>query len=249
MEEALENIGQDSLRLRYRFRLKKRFRWFSTGYKYSETVLPINPFHRVPISDYMSEEEIRLYSMDIDTLDLEDRVDEWGEEAIFEEFYQRLLQRVMEHPVTGLNPEIMGEKKEALQMELEWTEIDEEDDEEVLEACRNALGTQAVAQLEESIHEILDEIHLKTNFIMGIVFTDFSFSVIMPGLIIGTNASTVEGNRVMWKSEGTPFLFRAYEMWVESRKLNPWAMWVAGGVVLLIIGVMAVTLIRRTRGG
>jgi len=53
-------------------KLDKRFRWFHTLFTYRETYKDHNPFKRVPISDYLSEEDLALYYINEDTLDIED---------------------------------------------------------------------------------------------------------------------------------------------------------------------------------
>ena len=247
MEAMLQKSGRDSLRLDYRFRVQRRFRWFSTVYRYSETVLPINPFLHVPISDYLSEEEIRLYSSDEDTMDLDDKVDAWGEAAVFEEFYTMLRKRVDHHPISGLSVGLLEQKKESLRNALDWSDIEGVDNEAVMEACRRVLDLTGTEAFEAVFSEILEIIRQKIDFLLGIVLTDFVFKAEMPGLIIGTNASAIEGNRAIWGLEGTPFLFRPFEMRVESRRLNGWALWVSGAFLVIIIVTMAGVLLKRAK--
>jgi hypothetical protein len=47
-----------------------------------------------------------------------------------------------------------------------------------------------------------------------------------------TNAQTVEGSRAEWKISGDDCFMEPYEMRVESRVLNRWALWVTGLLVL-----------------
>ncbi|HEX9934347.1 MAG TPA: hypothetical protein VGB38_04045, partial [bacterium] len=49
-------------------RLDRRFRWFNTFYTYQETIKASNPFISVPISDYLTADELALYYLKEDTL-------------------------------------------------------------------------------------------------------------------------------------------------------------------------------------
>ena len=45
-------------------KVEKRFRWFNTFYRYAETYKQIFPFVRIPVTDYLSEVELKLYLFD-----------------------------------------------------------------------------------------------------------------------------------------------------------------------------------------
>jgi hypothetical protein len=67
----------------------------------------------------------------------------------------------------------------------------------------------------------------------------------MPGLILDTNAPSVENNTVTWELKGRRFFWEDYEMRVESRTVNRWAIWLTGGLLLAAVAGMAFGALRR----
>jgi hypothetical protein len=65
----------DSLKVETDVRLDKRFRWFNTFFKYTETYRACAPFKLVPIHDFLSAEELGLYYQKDDTLKLDKKVE------------------------------------------------------------------------------------------------------------------------------------------------------------------------------
>jgi len=107
--------------------------------------------------------------------------------------------------------------------------------------CENLFQTASVRQLRGQFHRI----QRKIDF-MAEGFTDSNAnSVIMHGLILGTNAKKIEGNQVSWEIKAEEFLIKDYEMWVESRIVNKWTIWVTGIVMVLSSIVLIVPAVRR----
>ena len=65
----------------------------------------------------------------------------------------------------------------------------------------------------------------------------------MPWTVVDSNADSVADNKLVWRPLVTKFLFKEYHMYAESRKLNMWALFVSGVVVLLTVLVW-----RKTEG-
>jgi hypothetical protein len=74
---------------------------------------------------------------------------------------------------------------------------------------------------------------------------DYTNEVSMPGIILNTNARTVEGNTVTWKFDGEVFTLEDYTMVVESRSANTWATYATGGGVIIIIALLLIPRLRR----
>ena len=70
--------------------------------------------------------------------------------------------------------------------------------------------------------------------------------VIMPGIIMDTNAEQVEGNSVIWRVKAKQFLDVDYSMWVESRSVNRWAILLTA---LLIMMPVAWSIFRAVKRG
>ena len=68
---------------------------------------------------------------------------------------------------------------------------------------------------------------------------EYTNAVVMPGLILDTNAGEVKGTTVTWKFSADQFCLRDYDMWVESRVMNVWAVVLTGVLVLGLVGVLS----------
>ncbi len=65
---------------------------------------------------------------------------------------------------------------------------------------------------------------------------DYINSLVMPGLIIETNSSSItESNEAQWNVDWMKYFTDDYEMKVTSRIVNRWAFWASGGFILLLI--------------
>jgi len=65
----------------------------------------------------------------------------------------------------------------------------------------------------------------------------FTNTVVMPGIVLETGAPEVKGSTVSWKFERNRLSLHDYEMRVESRTVNVWAIVVTG---ILVLGLLAV---------
>ncbi|HEX9934229.1 MAG TPA: hypothetical protein VGB38_03445, partial [bacterium] len=93
--------------------------------------------------------------------------------------------------------------------------------------------------------EVAKSIIRKQEFLMALDTESYVNEIIMPGLIFDTNASTVEGNKAVWKFDGKRLFWENYVLRVESRVANPWAIWVTAGLFLAALAVLTVSFIRR----
>jgi hypothetical protein len=71
-------------------------------------------------------------------------------------------------------------------------------------------------------------------------------TVVMPGVIIATNASEVRGTTVVWRFTHEHLALMDYPMHVESRVINLWAIIVTG---LVVLSALAVPAFLRRRAG
>ena len=248
LNEELLPPNDTTLQVIIQVKLDKRFRWFHTLFTYRETYKDYNPFRRVPISDYLSEEDLALFYINDDTLDIENKTDAWSTETIFQELYQALLQGAKDIDDPELTPEQIQSKKESLFNNIMDLDYEEREVDKVLQACEESLKNPSVWKLKPKMTKVTDELKRKQDLMFETHFTDFTNSVIMPGLIIDTNAETIEGNKVTWDIAGRHFLWRDYEMWVESRVVNVWAIGVSVLVFLFMAVLMVMASLWKRRG-
>ena len=103
-----------------------------------------------------------------------------------------------------------------------------------------------VAEIDSKTFQLFDE---KLEFAYGPLWDDYVINISMPGLIIDTNAKNVEGNQVSWGDEDGDeirIFYIGHEIWVESRIVNWWAVYISAAIVLLLL-VSIVASLRRGR--
>jgi hypothetical protein len=241
--------SNDSLKVRVDVRLDGKFRWFNTFFKYTETYKACIPFELVPIHDFLSKEELALYYQKEDTLKLDKKVEQWLARSYFEELFQALLQSARTTPVTGLDTTVLNGRKEEL-----FTAFMAEDDKksnETFNATQTMLFLEkfyrnpGVRKWSATVEKALKSMEKKQEFLVGLDSDSYVNRVVMPGLILDTNAPSVEGGTVEWKMKSSRFYWEDFVMTVESRVVNRWAIWVTAGLLLAMLGALAVSLIKR----
>jgi hypothetical protein len=233
LNAELSAPGDLVLSVRVSVQFQKKFRWFSTLYGYIETYHASNPFTGVPISDYLNDEEMRLYLINEDTLGLKTKAEAWFERSMFEEIFQALVERARESGEAGLTEDMLVSKKEVVFEAVKQKDFEKPDD--ILAAVETATGCRASRKMKVPFMKILEEAQKKSGFLQQVTTDAYTCGVTMPGLIVETNASSVEGNRAEWKFEGKQFLWKDYAMSVESRRIHRWSVALSAGIVLLLL--------------
>jgi hypothetical protein len=231
------------MQLRLSMRLQKKFRWFHTIYRYSEIYHTINPFPEYPVSDYLTPEELQLYYLDEDTLDLDDKVDNWLTESMLQEFLSGLYAAADSLKDTGITKKMIESRKDTLIQVLKSDLSDDELPGQIL-SIFNSSGNES---MKKFVTSIIQEMNRKNEFIFDLT-GNYTNQVIIPGLVLDTNAKTLEGNTITWQFESRHFLFEDYEMWVESRVVNRWAIILTGVIgILLIVSLVLGSLLSRAK--
>jgi hypothetical protein len=243
-------MGKDPLKAAVEVQLQRKFRWFNTFYKYKETYKASTPFKKVPITDYLSPKELALYYIKEDTLKLDKKMEQWLARSFFEEFFTAMIEASDSIPVPGLDTGVLQKSKESLFAAL--MKLDEQKSGEDLfksDKIMRFLGgfyhNSGVAKWSSPIDRAMNVMMKKQEFLMDLDGYSYVNRVVMPGLILDTNAPSVEGGTVEWKLKSNRFYWEDYVMRVESRAVNRWAIWVTAVLLLAILGALAVTLVRK----
>lgn len=253
-----------------RVELHKRFRWFYTFLIYREIYPQWNAMTAVPLQEYFTDEErrnIHLYMTESDTLEmtpedstvLELKFYEWMGKNLFEESFPKLVEAAEQTDVPGLSPEILRSQRDRI-----WetfrdsinSDIENEDlpGDNLLESTRIVLGANSIDQLINANQWLVDTLDsLETQYTESLFEDAFGpeygyndMNVVeMPGLILDTNGEQIEGNRVTWDTGNEQYFVYDYVMWVESRMVNRWAIWVTGGLLVLILAGIVVSFVRQ----
>lgn len=104
---------------------------------------------------------------------------------------------------------------------------------------KNYYITQLYDQHKNSFHKLDRKLELTKLFNDDYTGDNYTNEVIMPGLLINTNANTVEGNKVTWEFGALQYFASNFEMVAESRIVNRWAI-VLSGVIALVLLVLLI---------
>lgn len=258
MNKAVE--GRFGATLQYRVALEKSFQWFFTLYRYEETNLPFAQFTAIPMKDYLSQEEIDWFKTKILSGDLKEgkksvedsliaerigpRAEEWTARNHFEPFFLTFLSGV-----TTLNdPSLTTSAVESLKDSLyrhSARAIETNNFDTLRTIFRHVLKNPAAEKAWQASAPAFEEIKRKLEFEQSIGTHSYVTSVIMPGLITGSNARTIEDNRATWKDFLGMTSYFEYTMWVESRQVNWWAVVVAIVIVFSLMAGLVFSVLRR----
>ncbi len=232
--------------------LTKRFRWFYTLFSFKETYKTFNKLDHIPFTEYFTPEEIKLFYSDDDSSaqakEFEKKLEDWDLHNTFEEFYMRFEKAVHDLKDPNLTVEKIRLYKERIfQFYKEQLYDNTEIGEKTLSEFQKVLGTDIKPKLEQDLDNILKSFKEREDVMGEIGLNEYSSHVLMPGLIIDTNANTVEGNKVSWEIEPKRFLFSDYEMYVESRVVNKWAVVATIALVVFAAGILLLPFVLKKK--
>jgi hypothetical protein len=235
-------------------RLEKRFRWFTTLYRYEETWQKGYQFDRIPVSAYLSPEEIQMLRAGElkgpDSLltegqkrhraDLEKRGEEWFNRNTFEEIFLAFLDGVRTVNDPRLPPDTVLAAKERLYAAATGEfKPPLTPSAPIVAEFAGVLKNPLVPRVLEAARPALEKFDRAVKFMERLQVPGYASGVMMPGIIINTNGSSVEGNTVRWKDIKDNAFYEGYTMWAESSMVNWWAV-VVTAIVLVAIGALLV---------
>jgi hypothetical protein len=227
-------------------RMDRKFRWFNTFYDYRETYSIRSFFADVPVTDFMTRKELDLYYQKEDTLDLKGKADAWFTEGYGRFVVGRLVRMAEGHPLPGLGPErVRAESDSVKSLLFRNMKTLEEDSTALIQLLDSRFRNPRFGEWRIPLDSLQADIQRTWETLMEIGSDSYVCSVAMPGLIMDTNAPTVEGNKAEWKFEGERCQMEPYEMRVESRVVNRWAVWVTGLLVLAAVAVFILGAARK----
>jgi hypothetical protein len=257
MNNALK--GTEGKTLGARVELQRHFQWFFTTYRYGETWPNFNPFRAIPLTDYISPAELDYmirhemnkepFSTKGDSLAMEDatkRFEKWDDQNMFADYFDALLVGVRRLNDPSLTPEYVAGLKDRLFEESEnYFRMKNMDTVTII--LGRVLKSRNVKKAIALNMEAFQRLNEKRAFLEETTTNTYLTSVVMPGLITGTNAPTLEGNKASWKDYVKFGYFEDVTMWVESRVINWWAIIVTGVVIVALVVLFLAAIFRRRR--
>ncbi len=221
-------------------KLEKKFRWFYTYFYYTETYKKTNPFKTIPLDNFFSAKEIDSLNTGLMSRGLSKKVDDVLSKCIVEELMDSISAVAQRNSLYDSN------KLNLLKEKIYAKELDTAD--KLIKEMEIIYGNKSVLVLKPDLERIFKGIENKMEYYMNPSNSvSFTANVVMPGLILNTNASTVEGNKLTWKPESENYVFTDYKITAESRVANTWATLATGITVFVLILILLVPVLRRKR--
>jgi len=231
----LNNEFSDKDKFGVEVNFNKKFRWFYTYLEYKETYKKYFPFNNITLNEYLSADEYKKYKNGDTTKAMKNKIDEFMGKNLFAEFWKILKDSMMVKSFDNINYEFVFSKKEEIEKFLKIDMDKAKDNEMNISGLGKILQIEKVKPLYMLISSIAES--LKQKFVDAVFtdYADYSNKVMMPGIIISTNATSVKGNEAEWNLNQERFCFDNFVMTVESRVTNVWAFIVTAVVVLILL--------------
>ncbi len=248
-ESNLELNNENDTLFHIEAKLEKRFRWFYTYLKYSDTYKAIDRFKLLNQADFLTPEDYMFMDRlpaegdsisKADQLYLEDLTSKINDvlvpRAVFEEHFALFPDFIKKYQLENRWIDTLQKHKEAV-----YTLLLKDD---------NNLGDDAFLTIFDSLqipfpHPQVDEdykigrrpIEARLEFMSYANYGKYFHTIQLPGEVIDTNADSLSGPRAIWKPSVYKFIAKDYTMYAETRKLNLWAVIVS---VLVLIATVYV---------
>lgn len=237
--------------------LDKEFRWFYTDYVFTEKFSSVADYFKVPVTDFMSEEEALYWFSGTPDLyagkptwryyefleDLKEKADRW----VFANMYYKLLSgiadrydMVVEPPVS--KDEFIAQLGDVVKQLASYDTYNLE----YSTACSivsSHFGSDAYSPFiydewkKEGLFEELD------NYFGYLFLFYYGESIVMPGRVIDDGGGIYKDGVVTFKVDAGRFLLKDYEIRVVSRIVNVWAFIVTA----VLASALCVAVIYRRR--
>jgi hypothetical protein len=226
-------------------RFEKKFRWFFTYYDYTEIYKEYNLFNKKPLSAFLTGDEYKKYLEGDTTKILNDRIERYLTENIFNYFLDEMITAVEKLKDPALQSKLLEENRETL-INLGFSDKykDLDDAENILALINEVLKSKNIYKLKDDVKRISDDILQKIT--TSEIRYKFTNEVIMPGIILNTNAVILEGNKVAWNFSSERFHYADFIMTVESRTTNVWTIILSAILSIAIVVLLVLPKFKKT---
>lgn len=243
--------GGDSTKWKLQSRIDKRFRWFFTYYEYSETIPAFGLTRQVlRIDSAFTPAEIEQLRNGTDTL-LNQRFERHQEDNAFEAFIDGVIVQAAALGDPLLAPSRWPEKKAIVLDEFRkatnTSHVDLEKWQpgaELSAIIARTFAAPSALRLRGAIDTLF--VNMMRDFeLENKLDVSYTNEVTMPGLLISTNARSIEGTTVQWDCR--PHRVFDTTMTAESRTVNVWAIVLTAVVCLVLLAGLLLPVLRRRR--
>lgn len=225
--------------------LVKKFRWFFTYYDYKEVYPKYNPTKLVPVSKYLTNEEISMFFGDnpkfppslngSEIKELLDGIDkkkeEWLAREVYEDYYALICKNLKLLKGFEIDSTTFMAHKDTV---IKSIDSSKDPGSQLVGKLDKHFKTDAFSRLEKEESVKLDSKDNIIGLMIKPFFAELSYALMMPGSLVETNSKDINGNVLTWKVDANRFFFTDYTIYAESRVVNLWSFIVSG---LFVIGV------------
>jgi len=231
---------------------EKKFRWFYTYIRYTETIRPINRFTMVSPKDYFTTEDDAFINRlpaegkaiskadSVYLLLLNEKIgDHFANMGIFEETYKALEEVIKKNLTDKKWLDTLMKNKEFIYSRIEKDKDMTDFMGKITDSLKIPLSK---SKATEDFNQLTKDLNARINFMSfardGKYLNEFE----MPWTVVNSNADSVAGNKLYWRPVVNKFVYMDYDMFAESRQLNWWAVIVS----IVILGTTVFALTRKT---
>ena len=238
--------------------LDKEFRWFYTDYVFTEKFSSVADYFKVPVTDFMSEEEALYWFSGTPDLyagkptwryyefleDLKEKADRW----VFANMYYKLLSGIADRYDMVVDPPVSKDEFIA-QLGDVVKQIASYDTYKMEYSTARSIvsshfGSDAYSPFINEDEWKKEELYEELDNYFGYLFLFYyDESIVMPGRVIDDGGGIYKDGVVTFKVDAGRFLLKDYEIRVVSRIVNVWAFIVTA----VLASALCVAVIYRRR--
>jgi len=235
-------------KMKVKYSLEKRFRWFYTYYSYRETYPKIKTGFELPIEKYMTKDEALFWftgkpnmlqgmnGVEIRSYvgGLEDKYNKWFAHNNWNKEYKVLIDnydQINIRPVTKERLELMRDTL--------FNSCDKDLPDFKMEKSLNKyFKTTVFSVLWKGENSPMKKIESELNNRDFIEYfpEEFNYRLIMPGKTTPPGDAVMQGDTILWKLTAYRMVPNDFTIEAQSRKANIWAFILTGLILIIAIG-------------
>ena len=237
--------------------LDKEFRWFYTDYVFTEKFSSVADYFKVPVTDFMSEEEALYWFSGTPDLyagkptwryyefleDLKEKADRW----VFANMYYNILSGIADRYDMVVEPPVSKDEFIAqlgdVVKQLASCDTYKLEYSTARSIVSSHFGSDAYSPFINEDEWKKDEILSTTAAFDYLFLFYYNESIVMPGRVIDDGGGIYKDGVVTFKVDAGRFLLKDYEIRVVSRIINVWAFIVTAALA----AALCVAVIYRSR--
>lgn len=238
--------------------LSKNFRWFHTGFRFSETI-DKKLMNGYPLKDFLDQEELAWFYLpdnvkqkkEISTDSLKfnalndsvrKKTDLWVARSVVSEWRDEFANLTKGRAGRDLSADSLKSRENEFVKLIQYydNKFDSLWTQGVI--LKKLIGEENALKFKAEADSALSLVEEK--FLAS--FRDYTIRISMPGKVTGSNGFIDSTHLLLWPVKSDYFLTDPYEMWAESKVPNRWAWIVSGLFVLFVFSGIVIT--RKGKG-